>query len=264
MAVIRGWLGVAALTLSSVTAVAQSQLTISPPGTHGPVTGKPYTAHKVEHQLRYLANGTISAREWQVTEARNAQGVMACDSKRMMAGQGDLSVALEVHAVSDPVHHTDLHWSNLNHVTQMIHLPASNSFASVGKLGPPDPALFELPAGDDLHEIRTRGSFSDQKEVLAAIGPDTAQLPAMSYADAPAELGDPMHRETAAAVLVKMAAAGNDPVQKDKIAYAVARLNLQLAAAEGLEQAVVTGGRAATGCTAADAAAVAQDGAGGA
>ncbi|HTV81461.1 MAG TPA: hypothetical protein VME18_02330 [Acidobacteriaceae bacterium] len=109
------------------------------------------------------------------------------------------------------------------------------------KQGPPDPALFELPAGYDLHEIRTRGSISDQNEVLAATGPDTARLPAMSYADALAELGDPMRRQTAAAVLMKMAEADKGPVEKDKIAYAVTRLNLQLAAAEGLEQAVVTG-----------------------
>ncbi|HTV81460.1 MAG TPA: hypothetical protein VME18_02325 [Acidobacteriaceae bacterium] len=120
---IRGWLGVAAPALLSVTALAQNELTISPPGTHGPVTGKPYTAHQGERQRRYLPGGTISAREWQVTEARNAQGVMAYDSKLMMAGQGDLSVALEVHVVIDPVHHTNLHWSNLNHVAQMIHLP---------------------------------------------------------------------------------------------------------------------------------------------
>ncbi|HEX4068201.1 MAG TPA: hypothetical protein VHZ09_19435 [Acidobacteriaceae bacterium] len=138
----RGLAGIAFLSAVSLAAFAQSQLKFEEPAAdpHGPVTGKPYTAHKLEHQRRFLADGTVSTHDFRVTEARDANGIVATASQEIYSGGVEQHIPVEFHTVFDPLQHTLLQWTNLAQRGQMIHLPVpSPMLEGAGSAGQKDP-----------------------------------------------------------------------------------------------------------------------------
>jgi hypothetical protein len=133
--------------LFSPLAEAQATLTFQPGTTtvttsipnSTPVRDKPYTAHQTMHTERRLPDGTLLTQDFEVTELRDASGLIAnLTHKTGSANQSRPSV-LELHTVIDPAAHTILEWNNLVHSARLFHLPSQSRLPPAGLLTPPAP-----------------------------------------------------------------------------------------------------------------------------
>ncbi len=152
-------------------ALLRAQLTFdapAPAGSTGPVLNKPYTAEKHEHAERRLADGTLSTRDFDETEMRDASGVIAVVSHQTAAGGAEQHVPVEIHLVVDMSARTALEWTNAARVATLIRMPPEPAH-----LGAAPPAKAENLGHRVIHGYAATGTRTETQVAGLAAGSAT-------------------------------------------------------------------------------------------
>ncbi len=88
-----------------------------------PVLNKPYTAEKREHAEKRLPDGTVSTHDYDISESRDNNGIIAVVSHQTAAGGVEQNVLLEQHLVINLAARTVLQWTNTTQTARLVHLP---------------------------------------------------------------------------------------------------------------------------------------------
>lgn len=106
------------------------------------VSGKPYSAQRVLHMRRSLADGTMATSESLATMARDSQGRSTLVVHLDMPQQKDRAGAqFTVSVVFDPQQRTVLQWSSLAKTATLTHLPALSPLSTASKDKPEEKAV---------------------------------------------------------------------------------------------------------------------------
>ena len=157
-------------------ACAEAQLSFEAPKSsdtgaplnEGPTIGKPYTAQKHVHVDKHLADGTETTQDSEVTEARDAQGLVATEIRPVGQARTNQPSSFELHIVFDPAARTLLIWNSSTFTANLIHLPAKTL-----ALTTPDTHKPELLGHRTIAGLAATGTRVEAQEPGSAAGSTT-------------------------------------------------------------------------------------------